>query len=48
MVEIARITLLTVAMATAATIINLPLGLLLAWLLARGRFPGRSLARDSW
>ena len=43
MVEIARITLLTVAMATAATIINLPLGLLLAWLLARGRFPGRSL-----
>jgi len=43
MVEIARITLLTVAMATAATIINLPLGLLLAWLLAHGRFPGRSL-----
>ena len=47
MVEIARITLLTVAMATAATIIKLPLGLLLAWLLARGRFPGRVAARDS-
>ena len=43
MLEIARITLLTVAMATAATIITLPVGLLLAWALARGRFPGRSL-----
>ena len=43
MLEIARITLLTVVMATAATIITLPVGLLLAWALARGRFPGRSL-----
>jgi molybdate transport system permease protein len=41
--EIVRITLLTVGMATAATIITLPAGLLLAWLLARGRFAGRSL-----
>jgi molybdate transport system permease protein len=43
MLEIARITLLTVTMATAATIITLPVGLFLAWVLARGRFPGRSL-----
>ncbi|MBA2305376.1 MAG: molybdate ABC transporter permease subunit [Acidobacteria bacterium] len=35
------ITALTVAMAAAATIIVLPPGLLLAWALARGRFPGR-------
>ena len=41
--EIWRITLLTVAMATAATAVMLPAGLLLAWALARGRFPGRVL-----
>ena len=38
-----RITLLTLGMALAATIVMLPVGLLLAWLLARGRFPGRVL-----
>ena len=43
MPEIARITLLTVSMAIAATAIMLPPGLFLAWLLARGRFPGRVL-----
>lgn len=43
MPEIVRITLLTVGMATAATVIMLPPGLFLAWLLARGRFPGRVL-----
>ena len=41
--DIVRITLLTVSMATIATAIMLPPGLLLAWLLARGRFPGRVL-----
>ena len=41
--DIWQITLLTVAMALAATAITLPVGLLLAWLLARGRFPGRVL-----
>jgi molybdate transport system permease protein len=43
MSEIWRVTALTVAMAAAATVVTLPLGLLLAWLLARGRFPGRVL-----
>lgn len=43
MSDILRITLLTVGMALAATAIMLPAGLLLAWLLARGRFPGRVL-----
>lgn len=43
MSEIWWITLLTVGMATAATAIMLPPGLFLAWLLARGRFPGRVL-----
>ena len=38
-----QITLLTVSMAVAATILTLPVGLLLAWALARGRFPGRVL-----
>ena len=41
--EIWWITVLTVAMATAATILILPAGLLLAWALSRGRFPGRVL-----
>ena len=41
--SIARITLLTVGMAVMATAIMLPVGLLLAWVLARGRFPGRVL-----
>ncbi len=43
MAEIWWITVLTVAMATAATILILPVGLLLAWALARGHFPGRVL-----
>ena len=38
-----RITTLTVGMAVAATVIMLPVGLLLAWVLARKRFPGRVL-----
>ena len=38
-----RITGLTVGMALIATAITLPIGLLLAWMLARGRFPGRLL-----
>jgi molybdate transport system permease protein len=38
-----RITLLTVGMAITATVIMLPVGLLLAWVLARKRFPGRVL-----
>jgi molybdate transport system permease protein len=37
------VTALTVAMAAAATIIVLPPGLLLAWAMSRGRFPGRLL-----
>jgi molybdate transport system permease protein len=41
--EVWNITLLTVAMAAAATAIMLPPGLLLAWALARGRFRGRLL-----
>ncbi|HXG53838.1 MAG TPA: molybdate ABC transporter permease subunit [Vicinamibacterales bacterium] len=43
MTDIWWITLLTVGMATAATAIMLPVGLLLAWALARGRFPGKLL-----
>jgi molybdate transport system permease protein len=43
MAEIWRITLLTVAMAAAATVLIMPIGLLLAWALTRGRFPGRVL-----
>jgi molybdate transport system permease protein len=38
-----HITWFTVACAAAATILILPAGVLLAWLLARGRFPGRAL-----
>ena len=38
-----QITLLTVGMALAATAFMLPVGLLLAWILARARFPGRVL-----
>lgn len=41
--ELLRITLLTVAMAAVATMLMLPLGLTLAWALARGPFPGRTL-----
>jgi molybdate transport system permease protein len=43
MTEIWGITLLTVAMAAAATLVTLPVGLFLAWVLARGQFPGRVL-----
>lgn len=38
-----QITGFTIATAAAATLLMLPPGLLLAWLLARGRFPGRML-----
>lgn len=41
--NVAQITLLTVGLAAAATAIVMPIGLLLAWALARGRFPGRVL-----
>lgn len=41
--NVAQITLLTVGLAAAATAIVMPVGLLLAWALARGRFPGRVL-----
>jgi molybdate transport system permease protein len=41
--EIWRITWFTVACAAAATAIVLPAGVGLAWLLARRRFPGRSI-----
>jgi molybdate transport system permease protein len=41
--ETARITLLTIALAATATAVMLPFGLLLAWILARGRFRGRVL-----
>jgi molybdate transport system permease protein len=43
MESIWQITLLTVGMALAATALMLPVGLLLAWILARARFPGRVL-----
>jgi molybdate transport system permease protein len=38
-----HITWFTVATAVVATVLMLPPGLLLAWMLARGRFPGRVL-----
>jgi molybdate transport system permease protein len=41
--EIARITLFTIAVAAGATVVMIGPGLALAWLLARGRFPGRLL-----
>jgi molybdate transport system permease protein len=41
--NVLSITLLTVALAAAATAIVMPLGLLLAWALSRGRFRGRVL-----
>ena len=43
MTEIWNITLVTVATAAVATALVLPPGLLLAWLLTRGRFRGRVL-----
>src|SRR5215203_6139731 len=43
MADIWWITLLTVAMAVAATLLILPPGLLLAWALSRGHFRGRVL-----
>jgi molybdate transport system permease protein len=42
-VDIWRITGFTVATAAAATVLMLPPGLLLAWILARRRFPGQSV-----
>lgn len=41
--EIWQITALTVAMSAIATVMVLPVGLLLAWILARVKFPGRIL-----
>ncbi len=41
--EVLDITLFSVAMATSATIVMLPPGVALAWLLARHSFPGRSV-----
>ena len=43
MTEIWWITVLTVGLAAMATLLMLPPALLLAWALARGRFPGRVL-----
>src|SRR5213076_564318 len=42
--EIWRITWFTVLCAAGATVLNLPPGVVLAWLLARRKFPGRVLA----
>jgi molybdate transport system permease protein len=42
-IDLWRITWFTVATATAATLLMLPPGLLIAWALARGRFRGRLL-----
>jgi molybdate transport system permease protein len=41
--DVWHITLFTVVTAAAATVLMIPAGLLLAWLLARGRFRGRVL-----
>lgn len=41
--DVLRITTFTIATAALATLVMLPPGLLLAWLLARGRFRGRVL-----
>src|SRR6476619_93026 len=41
--EVARITMFTVATAAGATVVMIVPGLALAWLLARGRFRGRLL-----
>ena len=41
--EIWQITAFTLSVALAATLLMLPLGVWLAWLLARRRFPGRAL-----
>lgn len=42
-IDVWEITAFTVGTAALATLLMLPPGLLLAWLLARGRFPGRVL-----
>ena len=41
--ELVRVTSFSLAMAALATLILLPPGVMLAWLLARQRFPGRSV-----
>ena len=41
--ELLSVTLFTVAMAALATLLMLPPGVAVAWLLARRRFPGRSM-----
>ena len=41
--ELAQVTSFSVAMAAAATLVMLPPGVALAWLLARRSFPGRSV-----
>ena len=41
--DVWSIAVFTVICAAAATVVTLPPGVLLAWLLARGRFPGRTL-----
>ena len=41
--EVARITMFTVATAAGATVVMIVPGLALAWLLARGRFRGHLL-----
>ena len=41
--ELLSVTSFTVAMAALATLLMLPPGVAVAWLLARRRFPGRSM-----
>jgi molybdate transport system permease protein len=41
--ELIEVIRLTLAVAAAATLVMLPPGVALAWLLARGRFPGKTL-----
>lgn len=43
MTEVWQVTIFTVLVAAASTALILPAGVLLAWLLARGRWPGKAL-----
>lgn len=43
MIQLWRITWFSVACAAGATLVSLPPGIVLAWLLARRKFPGRAL-----
>ena len=41
--DIAQVAFFTVGMATLATLVVLPLGVALGWVLARKKFPGRAV-----